>query len=159
MEGQDGVNAPKDYPLVKIFNRIWIREDYQGLVKDGLSKCTGYYTDKSIAGSGIQGWEVASDKDFEQLKAGIAAVGDNSMPVRLLQNSGRSKETGFNLKWNGYMRTGSVHGVGEEMQYLVQLEGKSGEYGYVGITSNGTFDITKSYRGIDRLAVRYVLAD
>ena len=159
MEGQDGVNAPKDYPLVKIFNRIWIREDYQGLVKDGFSKCTGYYTDKSIAGSGIQGWEVASDKDFEQLKAGIAAVGDNSMPVRLLQNSGRTKETGFNLKWNGYMRTGSVHGVGEEMQYLVQLEGKGGEYGYVGITSNGTFDITKSYRGIDRLAVRYVLAD
>jgi len=159
MEGQDDMNDAKDYPLVKIFNRIWTREDYQGRVDDGLSKCSGYYTDKSIAGSGIQGWEIASDKDFEQLKNGIAAGGTNSMPVNLLVNKGKAKETGFDLKWNGYMRTGSVQGAGEEMQYLVQIEGKSGAYGYVDINKGGTFDINQSYHGIDRLAVRYVLAD
>ena len=159
MEGQDDMNDAKDYPLVKIFNRIWTREDYQGRVDDGLSKCSGYYTDKSIAGSGILGWEIASDKDFEQLKNGIAAGGTNSMPVNLLVNKGKAKETGFDLKWNGYMRTGSVQGAGEEMQYLVQIEGKSGAYGYVDINKGGTFDINQSYHGIDRLAVRYVLAD
>ena len=162
MEGMTcagGISTQKDYPLVKIFNRIWTREDYQGEVEDGLSKCSRYYSNKSIARSGIQGWEIASDRDFELLKQGISASGTNSFPILLLQNYGRAKETGFDLKWDGYMRNGSVEGAGQQMQYLVQIEGKNDSYGYVDIKSSGTINIHKSYLGLDRMAVRYVLAD
>lgn len=162
MEGMTcagGISTQKDYPLVKIFNRIWTREDYQGEVEDGLSKCSRYYSNKSIARSGIQGWEIASDRDFELLKQGISASGTNSFPILLLQNKGRAKETGFDLKWDGYMRNGSVEGAGQQMQYLVQIEGKNDSYGYVDIKSSGAINIHKSYLGIDRMAVRYVLAD
>ena len=162
MEGMTcagGISTQKDYPLVKIFNRIWTREDYQGEVEDGLSKCSRYYSNKSIARSGIQGWEIASDRDFELLKQGISASGTNSFPILLLQNKGRAKETGFDLKWDGYMRNGSVEGAGQQMQYLVQIEGKNDSYGYVDIKSSGTINIHKSYLGLDRMAVRYVLAD
>jgi len=162
MEGMTcagGISTQKDYPLVKIFNRIWTREDYQGEVEDGLSKCSRYYSNKSIARSGIQGWEIASDRDFELLKQGISASGTNSFPILLLQNYGRAKETGFDLKWDGYMRNGSVEGAGQQMQYLVQIEGKNDSYGYVDIKSSGAINIHKSYLGIDRMAVRYVLAD
>lgn len=162
MEGMTcagGISTQKDYPLVKIFNRIWTREDYQGEVEDGLSKCSRYYSNKSIARSGIQGWEIASDRDFELLKQGISASGTNSFPILLLQNKGRAKETGFDLKWDGYMRNGSVEGAGQQMQYLVQIEGKNDSYGYVDIKSSGAINIHKSYLGLDRMAVRYVLAD
>ncbi len=162
MEGMTcagGISTQKDYPLVKIFNRIWTREDYQGEVEDGLSRCSRYYSNKSIARSGIQGWEIASDRDFELLKQGISASGTNSFPILLLQNYGRAKETGFDLKWDGYMRNGSVEGSGQQMQYLIQIEGKNDSYGYVDIKSSGTINIHKSYLGIDRMAVRYVLAD
>ena len=162
MEGMTcagGISTQKDYPLVKIFNRIWTREDYQGEVEDGLSKCSRYYSNKSIARSGIQGWEIASDRDFELLKQGISANGTNSFPIVLLQNYGRAKETGFDLKWDGYMRNGSVEGAGQQMQYLVQIEGKNDSYGYVDIKSSGAINIHKSYLGFDRMAVRYVLAD
>ena len=162
MEGMTcagGISTQKDYPLVKIFNRIWTREDYQGEVEDGLSKCSRYYSNKSIARSGIQGWEIASDRDFELLKQGISASGTNSFPILLLQNKGRAKETGFDLKWDGYMRNGSVEGAGQQMQYLIQIEGKNDSYGYVDIKSSGTINIHKSYLGLDRMAVRYVLAD
>jgi len=162
MEGMTcagGISTQKDYPLVKIFNRIWTREDYQGEVEDGLSKCSRYYSNKSIARSGIQGWEIASDRDFELLKQGISASGTNSFPILLLQNYGRAKETGFDLKWDGYMRNGSVEGAGQQMQYLVQIEGKNDSYGYVDIKSSGAINIHKSYLGLDRMAVRYVLAD
>ena len=162
MEGMTcagGISTQKDYPLVKIFNRIWTREDYQGEVEDGLSRCSRYYSNKSIARSGIQGWEIASDRDFELLKQGISASGTNSFPILLLQNYGRAKETGFDLKWDGYMRNGSVEGSGQQMQYLIQIEGKNDSYGYVDIKSSGAINIHKSYLGIDRMAVRYVLAD
>ena len=162
MEGMTcagGISTQKDYPLVKIFNRIWTREDYQGEVEDGLSKCSRYYSNKSIARSGIQGWEIASDRDFELLKQGISASGTNSFPILLLQNKGRVKETGFDLKWDGYMRNGSVEGAGQQMQYLVQIEGKNDSYGYIDIKSSGAINIHRSYLGLDRMAVRYVLAD
>lgn len=102
-----------DYPIVKIGNRIWTREDYNGEVPAGhdqvdrygthIEKGRVYYTSKTmqnaIDNTIPAGWHAAKDADWANLRSAISSDGKTTKVGERLQKQGNS---GFNLEWNGW---------------------------------------------------------
>ena len=99
-----------NYPLVKIGNRIWTRENYNGNVPDGPSKHERYgtriekgecyFTYKSLKNAPLPlGWHSAKEGDFKELKSVITSDGYVYDFYDRMKVNGAS---GFELKLTGW---------------------------------------------------------
>lgn len=97
------------YPLVKIGNHIWTRENYNGNVPHGSSKLNrygskiakgnAYFTAASVEKAGFPaGWHAGKSVDYQDLKNVISSDGSLEFGARL-QRGGVS---GFEMDWNGW---------------------------------------------------------
>ena len=102
MQGQtmwaDGTEHPHDYPIVKIFNRIWQRTAYNQLV----NKNAVNYSPDDTKSFTINNWHMAQVDDFKNLMNGL--TGNNiSLPTLYMGNVEGGKDlTGFNSDWDGW---------------------------------------------------------
>ena len=98
------------YPLVKIGNHIWTRDNFSGNIphgknwkhRNGVKVVNGmvYYTLESINNLKTpNGWHVAKMTDFENLKSAVTAkMGSKSISEMMA----RGGVTGFQLRWFGW---------------------------------------------------------
>ncbi len=102
MQGQtmwaDGTEHPHDYPIVKIFNRIWQRTAYNQKVN---GHAVTYQSDDTKSFT-INNWHMAQVDDFKNLMNGL--TGNNiSLPTLYMSNVEGGKDmTGFNAEWDGW---------------------------------------------------------
>lgn len=103
MQGQnmswtDNSEHPHNYPIVKIFNRIWQRTAYNQKVNNRGT----FYTPDDTKSFTVQNWHVAQVDDYKNLMNGL--TGNNiSLPTLYMSNVEGGKDlTGFNVEWNGW---------------------------------------------------------
>lgn len=111
MTGLKDVNI-YEYPLVKIFDKIWTMEDYQGIKKndggmlnsdqkwyhDGYKK---WYFRASAAADKLwapAGWRVASSADYKTIQDQMVANGFSAPALPFLPG----KQLGFNAEFKGW---------------------------------------------------------
>ena len=144
------------YPLVKIFNNIWTREDYTSPLYDtGKGLSIGYdgnrqdafvdyksniyvraatATNASYAPSG---WDIADSKAYNTIKSTLTA-NNIGLPGKTLLEDGL---LGYNAKFIGWVdmffwnKEGVVRGGDEQMEYLT-----SDNY-HIRLKKDGTFDV------------------
>ena len=144
------------YPLVKIFNHIWTREDYTSPLYDtGKGLSIGYdgnrqdaYVDSKSniyvraatatnASYAPSGWDIADSKAYETIKTTLTA-NNISLPGKTLLEGGL---LGYNAKFIGwldmfYWNNGEINcGGDEQMEYLT-----SDNY-HIRLRKDGTLDV------------------
>ena len=85
-----------NYPIVKIFNRIWTVVTHNQLI-DGR---TCYYRASDLKKFTVEKWRVASVEDYENLKNGLTS-NNISLPVQYMSDVEGGKDlTGFGIDWD-----------------------------------------------------------
>lgn len=158
MKGLWGGTEVYEYPLVKIFNHVWTRMDYQGITcSDGTEiagrlasggsfnypyedsrvavykngDTTKYYYSRSAAALeqlAPAGWRVASSADYQSVKSTLGSNGF-SLPALALNPEG---VTGFNVDYSGWC-VGDVVNEGRFHYYFYEYrnsypEGMKADY-------------------------------
>ncbi len=149
--GPGGSNANSDYPLVKIFNRVWTREEYcqafADIYNDGRSVTVTmdgqnvtvareYYPSANFTRASMfpKGWSVASATDFQNMY-NILANNGHSQPGYALLNGG---VTGFEVYFVGWYD----YGLNTWANGNLHMEYATKDLWHVGIRSdNGAFVI------------------
>mgnify|MGYP007069874306 CR=1 FL=1 len=149
--GPGGSNAESDYPLVKIFNRVWTREDYcqafADIYNDGRSVAVTmdgqnvtvareYYPSANFTRASLfpTGWSVASATDFQNMY-NILVNNGHSQPGYALLNGG---VTGFEVCFVGWYD----YGLNTWANGNLHMEYATKDLWHVGIRSdNGAFVI------------------
>ncbi len=122
----DGNEHVHNYPIVKIFNRIWTRLDYNEKVYGDA----GWYGPEHIKKFSLQNWRVATTADWENLLTGLKNA-DIELPALLMCNANGCKDlTGFSIDWNGWVGCeGKVEGKnGDTMLFLTGTRDSKGNY-------------------------------
>lgn len=149
------------YPLVKIFDKVWTREEYNGasLMKeieftmDGetfIATRSYYSYEQAKDDSNFpSGWKVASHEDYQNMKDKLNANG-HSMPGLALLNGG---VTGFELYWCGrywfYSSSAQWEYPGEVGIRQQGYWTSDGHYSWIGDT--GTFEISAAEYHIENV--------
>ena len=98
-----------NYPLVKVFNRVWMRENYACELGSDYCRKQGagsvFYTHEMLTKNMDvpSGWKIPSRRDFEQLKHELES-NHVANPARALALKGTNL-TGFNAIMNGWYST------------------------------------------------------
>ena len=141
-------NTPYNYPIVKIFDKIWTRMNYNQCVDDNYENNNGryytltmdkksakvwneYYCRSYIPWECPQGWRVANLEDYTRMNDKLVANG-YSLPGLALQNGG---VTGFELYFVGYFENMSWDGSWQETDEAIF---GTKDYKYIAYHKNGS---------------------
>ncbi len=105
-------NITYNYPIVKIANKIWTREDYIGYTNASWR----YYPCGKLGGIKVAGWEIPTAKDFNDMKDMLVKY-DCTMPGLMMFNDAQMSAqdlTGFNLQFEGIWQNDKTNYVGEQ---------------------------------------------
>ena len=141
-----------NYPIVKIFNRIWTRERYcQRIYRDQVVRTgsygAGWYYASDTKYFNLNNWHMAKNTDFQNLKDGLTSAGFN-LPVSKMYNNGSlgaEDLTGFNIEWEGWWdydrdKNKVCNGNNnDQMEYMIVND--KGQFGHVRLTKQGSMDI------------------
>lgn len=159
-------DRPSNYPLVKIFDKVWTRETYKhyvgthvstgytvemdGKTVEGRNVC--YYPDVAANGSNWpEGWQVASwDDDYKPMFDKLAANGF-SKPALALFNRG---VTGFELCFEGWFGRWTDYTWYFDTQTLGTRDGKG-----LWFLKDGTYYVENWWEKPNREPVRLVKKD
>jgi len=137
------------YPLVKIFNNIWTREDYQSQMKYDGTRVNGddmYYciiTDKLyIIGSVAAdtkypplGWKAPTSSDYKAITKTLTSNGISQIADAFTENG----VLGYDAEFKGWIDNSyddeHLRGGNEQTEYLTS------DYHHVRIRKDGTFSI------------------
>ena len=109
--GKESYDNNYHYPLVKIGNRIWTREDFAGNIPHGEDACNRwgvkadgygmvYYTNGAIQHmSAPKGYHIAKKADYANLKSLITSKLGSKSIGEMMQLGG---STGFEMQWMGW---------------------------------------------------------
>lgn len=88
---------PHDYPVVKLFNHVWIQEDYEKRMNNGFAYANPWlYSYDNINNMQVAGWQVPDVKAYEEMLAILSKYSSNCQPAIALGEGG---VTGFNCKY------------------------------------------------------------
>ena len=147
-----GGEKPYNYPLVKIFNQIWTREYYVGLVTnvDNRKWQAGNYTPNALKKFTLRNYRPASVSDYENLHDMLVASG-STQPSKLLD---KGSVTGFDIEWDGWMENGKTITSSDRAEYMAPY--KNGTFGHVCFRKNGSMEIMKEFSNKWLMPVRMV---
>ena len=153
--GGTGGNITYPYPIVKIFDKIWTRINYNQSVwgnsgryctvpsfpRNSLPIWNEYYSTGTVTSSDFpKGWRVAKEDDYKRMNNKLVANGFNE-PGLALRNNG---VTGFELLFVGYYNTGTNSWVDSDTEmWLVTSDKKGIRYYSNGATNYGDFQANK----------------
>ncbi|MGX8689145.1 MAG: MAC/perforin domain-containing protein [Bacteroidaceae bacterium] len=147
-----GGNDNSNYPLVKIFDKIWTRENYRREVLGTGYPNWGHYVYNGVEGRNDvyweeyytlhsaqdpnlfpAGWRVATGSDFQTMKNKLVANGWGMAASALKMGA----VTGFDIVWSGWVNkgTGGYTNSSDQMEYVT-----SDAY-HIRLKKDGTFDI------------------
>ena len=161
--GNNG-NKESNYPIVKIFNKVWTRSDYcrgaDGNVGrdlkvkqdgDDVDVWAEYYPPTNVINTALFpiGWSVASQSDFFNMWQILTATNQHPLPGLALLNGG---VTGFNVYFLGwYDCISNVWANGDfHMEYFTK------DLKHVAIRSDGLFLIQDGDASNWKMCVRLV---
>ncbi len=156
----------RQYPIVKIFGRIWTRTWYNEFVSDKnylIKETSGWYTPSSDLNFKINNWRTANYDDFENLKNGLQN-GGITLPATVMHNdkSNQAEDiTGFNIQWDGWTFFGFTidmtnNGAKDQIEYMTRNSAGT-EIGHVRIMKGGSMEIVKGEQGNWGMRVRLAL--
>lgn len=149
-----GRNITYPYPIVKIFDKIWTRGNYnQSILGNSGRNCTvrinnysfpewnEYYSTTTVTSTDFpKGWRVAKFEDYTKMNNKLVANGFNE-PGLALQNNG---VTGFELLFVGYYKISTNAFVDSDTDmWLVTSDKKCIRYQSNGATNYGDFTTNK----------------
>ena len=113
---QDWAYTIENYPIVKIFNRIWVRTHSSETVDD----CFEWYKPGLESKFSSETWSCATWKDYEDLKKGLTNA-NIELPGLYMSNQYKGRDlTGFNIEWDlGYIYNEKYKGV-DYMGYWIK---------------------------------------
>ena len=143
-----------NYPIVKIFGRIWMRKCYNGNLKDLNEDVAlhGFYTNRVGCGLHFEKyentfsthaaeedhvneiWRIAQYADYKNLLDGLKIGGINAPISVMAIGNGNKDLTGFNLTWDGW---GHVVRQSSKKMTQVVINGKTYDINKVPMTSDG----------------------
>lgn len=156
MEGKGSNNTYGEqvynYPIVKIFNRIWTREHYcQRIYDDQIVRTgnyvAGWYYPSNVKYFSLNNWHMAKTSDYTNLKGGLTKSGYNLPTIKMFTDSSKKAKdlTGFRIEWDGwwdYSRS-SQHvcngNNNDQMEYMTIND--KGQFGHIRLTKDGSMDI------------------
>ena len=147
-----GGEKPYNYPVVKIFNQIWTREYYGGLVTnvDDCKWQAFYYSPNALKKFTLRNYRPASVSDYEHLHDMLVASG-STQPTKLLDKGG---VTGFDIDWKNWVENGQSVKSSDRAEYMAPY--KDGTFGHVCFRKNGSMEILKEFSNNWRMPVRMV---
>ena len=145
----------RDYKLVKIFDKIWLGEDYRATVtrenvQTGgwrLEETTLYSSEKLDDKLAPVGWRIPSIDDYKDILLKLEANGF-SLPGSAFLKDG---VLGFNAPLAGFGDSGNRYNVGKYSYYWTDDKNKALE-----INANGNYSIHGYSRTWDQLSLRFV---
>ena len=161
-----GKDAPYNYPIVKIFGRIWTRDYYDERVPSTDVKTEishGWYTKGSNLDFRVNHWRLANIDDYQNMLNGLKD-GEITLPASVMWNSEKSyykaKDlTGFSAEWYGdrYVNKNKEFKMYNNSMSIYLTKSADGkEFGYVNIMGSGAVEIVKNFT--ENLAMRVRLA-
>ena len=138
-----GMNGVYNYPIVKIFNRIWMRENYkaskytngenigckfQGDGTDYWSKDYGYYSQEEAKNSNFAPapWRVSSKDDFVSIKNVLETNGVAEISTaKAFYPDANGGVLGFHHWHTGYYASGKFHNGGWYGEYGCLKDGNN----------------------------------
>ena len=147
-----GGEKPYNYPVVKIFNQIWTREYYGGLVTnvDDCKWQAFYYSPNALKKFTLRNYRPASVSDYEHLHDMLVASG-STQPTKQLDKGG---VTGFDIDWKNWVENGQSVKSSDRAEYMAPY--KDGTFGHVSFRKNGSMEILKEFSNNWRMPVRMV---
>ena len=152
--GGTGGNITYPYPIVKIFDKIWTRINYNQSVWGNSGRtCTvridnysfpqwnEYYSTATVTSNDFpKGWRVAKEDDYKRMNNKLVANGFNEPGLALRHNG----VTGFELLFVGFYNTGTNAWVDSDTEmWLVTSDKKGVRYYSNGATNYGDFQANK----------------
>ena len=152
--GGTGGNITYPYPIVKIFDKIWTRINYNQSVWGNSGRtCTvridnysfpqwnEYYSTATVTSNDFpKGWRVAKLEDYTKMNNKLFANGFNEPGLALRHNG----VTGFELLFVGYYNTGMNAWMdSDNVMWLVTSDKKTIGYYANGATNYGDFQKNK----------------
>jgi len=147
------------YPLVKIFDKVWTRTDYNvsaygnegRFIDEAKNICREYYSpDNAKSDIFPAGWKVPSISDYERMKNKLVAGGFSSPGLAMLPGG----VVGYDVLFVGWYGTYGWRDLNDdsEMDYWTS----DAPYRFVEIYKDGRFNIINDHRPDLRLCVRLV---
>jgi len=149
-----GGNITYPYPIVKIFDKIWTRGNYNQSVwgnsgrtctvrinNNGVRLWNEYYSTATVTSNDFpKGWRVAKLDDYNRMNNKLVANGFNEPGLALRHNG----VTGFELLFVGFYNTGTNSWVDSDTEmWLVTSDKKGVRYYSNGATNYGDFTKNK----------------
>ena len=97
-----------DYPVVKLFNHIWMQEDYEKRMNNEFAYANPWlYSYDNINNMQVAGWQVPDVKAYEEMLAILSKYSSNCQPAIALGEGGVTG--GYaQIKQTGEMLTNTV---------------------------------------------------
>ena len=129
-----------NYPIVKIFNRIWQRNQYCEQVNGDHSL---YYYSNDTKYFHNENWHISTVDDWKNLKAGLTDIALCNLPTCKMFTEAKYKAediTGFNIQWLGW-KSGSHRNGNNNDQMEFLTVNNNGQFGHIRILKTGNIDI------------------
>ena len=134
-----------NYPIVKIFSRLWLRTSYGERIPDSdCGQRNGFYGWYGQFNKiRVNNWRLALWNDYENLLDGLKK-GGITLPASVMFNGYNAEDlTGFNVQWNGWMVNGKNNNAVGHMEYLSKEKTTGPAIGHVRIKDGGSVEIVK----------------
>ncbi len=161
---KDDKNVSHNYPIVKIANNIWTRENYGAFADGGYH----YYSIDKLSYIKIGGWKIPKATDYKDMKNWLVKY-DTPMPALKMFNDNNMMAqdlTGFQLRFNGAWYASDKKYVDQKGLFWAQIHeiaGNRNTYDVVEIEKNGEMNGTnynvvyaKSYDWSTKFCLRMV---
>ncbi len=153
-----GEEVSHKYPIVKIFSRIWTRENFTGITSNAkapFGKQHGLYSVDCDLNFNVNNWKGASKEDFQNLTTNFQKAGVTT-PSTVLHNDSQTEAkdlTGFNLKWVGY-EDGEHHPWVKTNETFFVTKDKNGAGWLIGIHKSDGISMDNNFYKADSYSVR-----
>ena len=148
-----GINWNKDdgdfiyeYPMVKIFNRLWIRRWYNERLPYGNNgQSNGWYNNKTKFNKmKVNYWRPALWSDYQNLLDGLKDAGI-TLPATVMYNGDNASDlTGFGVERLGWRVNDKSNNAKNQMEYLSMGNTSGDGIGHVRIKTSGSVELVKN---------------
>ena len=160
---ESGRTVTGNYPIVKIFNRIWQRSEYSEEVSSSFygGYNTMYYYPEDRTKFHNETWHISSVDDWKNLTSCLIDQAGSNLPATKIFDDSKYKAqdiTGFHLRWLGWKDCNrDCNGINnDQMEFMTHKDFK--QFAHVRILKTGSIEICENEYALNcwRMCIRMV---